>query len=146
MEQRLSIITLGVDNLEAMKKFYTEKFGWTIEAQAKDIAFFKLNGLLFGLYGRKDLASFQGQSPEDSGFKPYTLSYMVSSKEEVQRIYKDFLQRGIKIIKEPEEPSFGGYYFLAADPENNVWEVALNPFMQLDEKGNVLSHQNIDNL
>jgi predicted enzyme related to lactoylglutathione lyase len=127
MEQRLSIITLGVDNLEAMKKFYTEKFGWVIEAQAKDIAFFKLNGLLFGLYGRKDLAAF-------------------NSKEEVQGIYKDFLKRGIKIIKAPQEPPFGGYYFLATDPEENVWEVSLNPFMQLDEKGNVLSHQNIDNL
>ena len=146
MEQRLSIITLGVDNLEAMKSFYTEKFGWSIEAQAKNIAFFKLNGLLLGLYGRKDLAAFTGQWTEGSGFRPFILSYMVASKEKVLQLYEQFLQRGIRVIKEPEQPPFGGYYFLASDIEGNVWEIALNPFMDFDDLGNVLSHQNIDNL
>jgi hypothetical protein len=52
MEQRLSIITIGCDNLQSMKKFYEEKFGWHPVAENKDILFFKLNGFLFGLYGR----------------------------------------------------------------------------------------------
>src|ERR1700682_6767142 len=77
MEQRLSIITIGADNLQAMKAFYVEKFGWQPVAENKDILFFKLNGLLFGLFGRKDMAKFNGASSEGSGFRPYNLAYMV---------------------------------------------------------------------
>lgn len=146
MDQRISIITLGADNLEAMKKFYIEKFGWKIEAQAKDIAFFKLNGLLLGLYGRKDLAAFSGKSPEGSGYRPLVIAYMVNSKAEVEDLYNQFKSRGIEIIKEPSTPPIGGYYFLLSDIEGNVWEVAWNPFMVLDETGNVVSHKNIDHL
>ena len=97
MEQRISIITLGATDLAAMKKFYTEKFGWKIEAQAKDIAFFKLNGLLLGLYGRDDLARFLKRSPQGSGFRPYNLAYMVRTDAEVHEIYKQFVSKGIKI-------------------------------------------------
>ena len=146
MDQRISIITIGADNLAAMKQFYTEKFGWKIEAQAKDIVFFKLNGLLLGLYGRTDLAIFAGKSPEGNGFRPYTLAYMVNSKDEVENLYNQFTRQEIEIIKKPQTPSFGGYYFLACDIEGNVWEIAWNPFITLDEKGNVHSHKNIDNL
>ena len=146
MERRLSIVTIGVNSLPAMKEFYTKKFGWEIEARAKDIIFFKLNGLLLGLYGRKDLANFTGRSPEESGFGPYTMAYMVNSKDEVENLYRQFMSGGIEIIKEPQAPSFGGYYFLATDIEGNIWEIAWNPFITLDENGNVTSHKNIDNL
>ena len=146
MDQRISIITIGANDLAAKKKFYSEKFGWKIEAQAKDIVFFKLNGLLLGIYGREDLAKFQGKSPQPEGFRPYSLSYMVNSEQEVNTLYQEFLSKDIKIISTPWSPSFGGYYFFAEDIEGNVWEVALNPFMKLDMHGNVLSHQNIDNL
>jgi catechol 2,3-dioxygenase-like lactoylglutathione lyase family enzyme len=146
MEQRISIVTLGVDNLVAMKQFYTEKFGWKIEAQAKDIAFFKLNGLLLGLYGRKDLATFTGKSPEGSGFRPLVIAYMVDSKAEVEELYNQFTSRGIEIVKEPSVPSIGGYYFLISDIEGNVWEIAWNPMMVLDKSGNVVAHTNIDHL
>ncbi|MBW8523856.1 VOC family protein [Chryseobacterium chendengshani] len=146
MKQRASIIMIGVDNLEAMKQFYIEKFEWQIEAQASDIIFFKLNGFLFGLYGRKNLANFVGTTGERSGFKPYLLAYMVSSKLIVKQLYKQLKTRGVQIIGEPEESSFGGYYFLIADVEENVWEIAYNPFIKLDKKGNVVAHQNIDKL
>jgi len=146
MEQRLSIITIGADDLIAMKQFYIEKFGWTIEAQAKDIVFFKLNGFLLGIYGRKDLAAFVGTSAEGSGFRPYTLAYMLNSRSEVESMFQQFKSNGVKIIKAPEEPPFGGYYFLLADIEGNIWEIAHNTFLTFDDKGNVTSHKNIDNL
>lgn len=146
MDQRLSIITLGADNLAVMKQFYVEKFGWKLEAAAKDIAFFRLNGLLLGIYGRKDMAAWIGTSPEGNGFRPYAFAYMVGSKTEVEDIYKEFISKDIKITKEPSEPPFGGYYFLISDIEGNVWEIGYNPLMTLDKKGNVTSHKNIDNL
>jgi catechol 2,3-dioxygenase-like lactoylglutathione lyase family enzyme len=146
MEQRLSIITIGADNLPAMKAFYMEKFGWKPVAENKDILFFKLNGILFGLFGRKDMAKFNGASPEGSGFRPYNLAYMVDSKEKVVELYDLLKSRGVKIISEPEVPSFGGYYFLIADLEGNIWEIAWNLFMPLDGNGNVITHKPIDNL
>ena len=146
MEQRLSIITIGADNLQAMRAFYVEKFGWKPVAENKDILFFKLNGFLFGLYGRKDMAKFNGASPEGSGFRPYNLAYMVDSKQKVVELYELLKSRGVKIIKEPEVPPIGGYYFLIADIEGNIWEIAYNLFMPLDENGNVITHKPIDHL
>lgn len=146
MDQRISIITLGVEDLGAMKKFYTEKFGWTIEAQAKDIVFFKLNGLLLGLYGRENMAAAQGKSPKGEGFRPLVIAYMVNDEQTVNEMYKDFKAKGIATLTKPEAPFFGGLFFLAEDIEGNVWEIASNPLMTLDKNGNVTSHKNIDNL
>ena len=146
MDQRLSIITIGADSLPAMRAFYIEKFGWEPVAENKDILFFKLNGFLFGLYGRKDMAKFVGASPEGSGFRPYNLAYMVDSKQKEVELYQLLKSRGVKIIKEPEVPAIGGYYFLIADIEGNIWEIAYNLFIPLDEKGNVITHNPIDHL
>lgn len=147
MEQRLSIITIGADSLQAMRNFYVEKFGWKPVAENKDIIFFKLNGFLFGLYGRKEMAEFNHTSPEGSGFRPYNLAYMVDSKQKVEEIYAFMKSRGVKIVQEPATPPvIGGYYFLMADIEGNSWEVAYNVFIPLDENGNVITHKRIDNL
>lgn len=146
MQQRLSVITLGVEDLQTMKNFYRDKFGWEPVAENKDIVFFKLNGLLFGLFGRKEMAETAGMSPEGSGFRPLTLAYMVGSKKEVVDLYTSLKNKGVKIVREPEEPPIGGYYFLAADPEGNVWDIAYNLFIPLDENGNVITHKSIDHL
>lgn len=146
MQQRLSVITLGVEDLQAMRNFYTEKFGWETVAENKDIVFFKLNGFLFGLYGRKEMAEAAGASPEGTGFRPLTLAYMVESKKEVEDLYTSLKSKGVKIVREPEVPPIGGYYFLMADPEGNIWDIAHNLFIPLDENGNVITHKSIDHL
>lgn len=147
MEQRLSIITIGAENLQAMRNFYVEKFGWKTVAENKDIVFFKLNGFLFGLYGRKEMAAFNNTSPEGSGFRPYNLAYMVKSRKEVEDIYAAVKSKGIRIVQEPKVPPvIGGYYFLMADVEGNIWEVAYNELIPLDENGNVITHKPIDHL
>lgn len=146
MEQRLSIITIGCDSLQAMRKFYVEKFGWSPVAENKDIIFFKLNGFLFGLFGRNELAQFTNTTPEGSGFRPFTMAYMVDSDEKVEELYSEMKNKGVKIIQVPKVPPFGGLYFIMADVEGNVWEVSKNPFMPLDEKGNVVTHKPIDNI
>ncbi len=143
MDQRLSIITIGVDSLQAMRNFYIEKFGWKPVAENEDIVFFKLNGFLFGLYPAKKLADFAATSPEKTGFRPFTLAYMVDSEQKVIDLYNLMKGRGVKIMKEPQVPPIGGYYFLMADIEGNIWEVAYNLFMPLDEKGNVITHKHI---
>jgi uncharacterized protein len=146
MDQRLSVITLGAQNLPAMRRFYVEKFGWEPIAENKDIIFFKLNGFLFSLYGRKELGEFANAPAEGSGFRGFVLAYMVDSKQKVEELYTLFKSKGVKILKEPMAPSFGGYCFLMADLEDNIWEVSWNIFIPLDERGNVITHKPIDHL
>lgn len=147
MNQRLSIITIGTENLQAMRQFYVDKFGWQPVAENKDIIFFKLNGFLFGLFGRQGMAAFNHTSPEGSGFRPYNLAYMVNTKEEVEHIYAALKAKGVTIVQEPAVPPvLGGYYFLLKDIEGNIWEVAWNPYIPIDDDGNVITHKSISHL
>ena len=146
MEQRLSVITIGVDNLSSQTDFYKSKLGWKAVAENKDIVFFKLNGFLFSLFDRKNLAEGSGVSTDGKGFRSMVMAYNVPSKEQVDEVYKQFQNKGIKILKAPGPTPFGGYYFVFADPEENVLEVAFNPYIPLDEKGDVITHESIDDL
>jgi hypothetical protein len=146
MDQRLGIITLGANNLQTLRHFYTDIFGWKPVAENKDIVFFKLNGFLFSIFGRKELAKTSNVSAEGHGFRSFVLAYLVDSKQEVEELYHQLKSRHVKIIQEPQTPPFGGYYFLLADAEDNLWEVACNPYIPLDEAGNVITHKSIDHL
>ncbi|MBD2701472.1 VOC family protein [Spirosoma sp. BT702] len=146
MDQRLSVITLGTDNLAAMKSFYSEKLGWQTEAENKDIVFYKMNGFLFSLFDRNSLATGAGVSATGNGFRSLTLSCNVNSKEEVDVLFKELNAKEVKILNEPQDTPFGGYFFCFADVEDNVLEVAYNPYIPMDERGNVITHKNIDNL
>lgn len=108
--------------------------------------FFKLNGFLFSLFNRKQLAEGTGVSPEGSGFRAMTLAYVVNSREEVDDLYEKFKERGIHILKSPVNVPFGAYYFSFCDPEKNIFEVTYNPYIPLDDDGNVVTHKNIDKL
>ncbi|WP_373331535.1 VOC family protein [Salmonirosea aquatica] len=146
MDQRFSVITLGVDNLPAQLAFYKTKLGWESVAENKTIVFFKMNGFLFSLLDRKALAEGSGVQAEGQGFRSITLSYNVSSTEQVDQLHEQFKANGITILKAPTDTPFGGYYFTFADLENNVLEVAYNPYIPQDDTGNMLTHYNIDNL
>lgn len=146
MESRLNVITLAADDLAAMRNFYCEKIGWTPVAENPDIVFFQLNGFILSIGKKKELADFIGVNPGGTGFRAFTLGYNVSTKEEVDELYSQFHKNGVKVLKEPTEAPFGAYFFYFSDPEGNVLEVAYNPFIPLDEKGNTLTHLSIDDL
>ncbi|MBL4675313.1 MAG: VOC family protein [Mucilaginibacter sp.] len=146
MSQKISVITLGVEDLELQKTFYKNQLGWIPEAENKDIIFFKMNGFLFSLFNRKALADGAGVSADGSGFRALTLSMNVPTEHEVDEIFSLFKAKGIAIVKAPEKTPFGGYYFTFADPEKNVWEITYNPYIPLDDDGNVITHKSIDNL
>ncbi len=148
MKQRLSVVTLGVEDLPAMRQFYAGKLGWQPAAANGDIVFFKLNGLLLSLYGRKQLATFLNLPLPGNpiGFRGFTLAYNVNTAGEVLDLYQSLHAKGVKILKEPFKPDFGGTIFCFADIEENSWEVAYNPFVPLDGQGNVITHYPIDHL
>ncbi|PSL28028.1 hypothetical protein CLV60_107293 [Dyadobacter jiangsuensis] len=137
---------LAADDLPALRDFYTHVLGWEIEAANQDIAFFKLNGILLGMFGREDLAKFNNRDPEGSGFRPFNMALMVNSQAEVESIYSELSGKGVEIVQPITEPDFGGCYFLFADPEGNIWEISNNPFISVDQSGNVLGHQPIAHL
>ncbi len=139
MEQRVTIIGLGVSDLEVSNKFYKEKFGWKLMASSNEsISFFQLNGILLSLYPRAKLAEDAQVSPEGSGFRGVTLAYNTSSKKEVDSLFEDFESKDVQIIKQPEEVFWGGYSGYIADPDDHLWEIAFNPFLALDGQGNTI--------
>lgn len=141
MQQRITFFTIGVSDLDAMKNFYKEKFGWKTMKDENGIVFFKLNGFIFGLYPKHELAEDIGVKDNGEGFKQFSMAVNLNSEKEVDELFADFKKKGVNIIKAPEKVFWGGYRGYVADIENNYWEFAFNPFLKLDNEGNVDSHQ-----
>lgn len=137
MEQRINFITLGVIDLDLMKNWYIKVFGWQPLQDEDNICFFKLNGLILALYPADALAEDIGVNPAGKGFNRFTLSMNLRSEEEVARIMHSLEAKGARIICPPEKVFWGGYRGYIADPEQNYWEFAYNPFMPLDDAGNI---------
>ena len=137
MEQRINFITLGVIDLDLMKNWYINVFGWHPVHDEDNICFFKLNGLILALYPADALAEDIGVSHDGKGFKRFALSMNLRSEEEVANVMQSLEAKGARIICPPEKVFWGGYRGYIADPEQNYWEFAYNPFMPLDDAGNI---------
>jgi len=138
MEQRLTIITLGVSDLKKSTEFYESNFGWKrLSSSTENIVFFYLNGIELALFDRNELAKDATVDNDGKGFKGITLAYNTRSEMEVDEIIKNLKGKGVKIVKEPGKVFWGGYSSYISDLDGNLWEIAFNPFLQLDEKGSV---------
>jgi uncharacterized glyoxalase superfamily protein PhnB len=139
MEQRLTMVSLGVKDLRSATDFYENVLGWVKTSQSNEsITFFKLNGILLGLYGWDSLAEDAAVRAEGHGFRGMALAYNTRSKEEVDAIFKGLGTNGVRIVKPPQETFWGGYSGYFSDPDGHLWEVAWNPFLPLDSKGDVM--------
>jgi catechol 2,3-dioxygenase-like lactoylglutathione lyase family enzyme len=137
MKQHLHIITLGVHDLEISKKFYSETLGWKIARPQEGIVFFQTGGVVLALFPREELAKdalVDSKGHDSAGF---TLAYNARSESEVDEIIDELRSKGVKIVKEPQKVFWGGYSSYFADPDDNRWEVAYNPFFPFDESGNL---------
>jgi len=139
MEQRLTIVGLGVSDLKVSSDFYENKFGWEKRSSSnEDIVFFQLNGILLSLYSREKLADDAMVDHVGEGFKGFTLAYNARTKEEVDEVIADLEKKGVKVVKRPQEVFWGGYSSYIADPDDNLWEIAFNPYLPLDDRGNAI--------
>ncbi len=130
MEQRITFITLGVDDLPLSTEFYENKLGWKrSQNSTENIVFFELNGIHLSLYNRKALAEDATVNDEGSGFKGFTLAHNVGSEKAVDELINDLRNKGVNIVKEPQKVFWGGYSSYFADPDGNLWEVAFNPYL-----------------
>ena len=132
MEPRISIVTLGVGNLDAARKFYREGLGLPVmEPGFPGIAFFTLKGTWLALYPLEELAKDAGVECRTAKFPGMTLAHNVESKAAVDALMKQAEKAGAKITKPAEEKDWGGYSGYFADPDGYLWEVAWNPCFEI---------------
>lgn len=141
MKQALSFLTLGVHDLDRMKEFYRDVFGWKPIKDNDGIVFFKLNGIILALFPAEELADDIGVKNNGKGFKRFSLAMNFGSEQEVNDAFGRLKEKGAKVLKEPEKVFWGGYRGYVADAEDNYWELAYNPFLKMDEAGNVITHK-----
>jgi uncharacterized protein len=136
MDQRLSLVTLGVSDLRRAREFY-EALGWTSGWQeGEDVVFFQAGGMIVALWGRDQLAADTGVR-DGGGWGGVTLAYNARSPEEVDAVMDEAERAGARITRPAGKTFWGGYAGVFVDPEGHPWEVAHNPHWTLAEDGSV---------
>ncbi|HUO36030.1 MAG TPA: VOC family protein [Candidatus Acidoferrum sp.] len=137
MEQRISLVTLGVKDLAASKKFYVEGLGWKPVFENNEVVFFQAGGMIFALFLRDELAADFNAGSATFGRAAMALAYNVREKSEVDPIIQRAAAAGAKILKQPKQAPWGGYSGYFADPDGFAWEVAWNPGWPIAADGSV---------
>jgi uncharacterized protein len=136
VQQRVSLITLGVRDLGRSRAFY-EALGWTTRAQpGDDVVFFQAGGMIVALWDRASLAEDSGVE-DAGGWGGITLAHNVRSPEEVDAIIAEADAAGAKIARRGAETFWGGYSGVFLDPDGHPWEIAHNPHWSVGEDGSV---------
>ena len=134
MNPRISMITLGVQNIKKAVKFYKDGLGFPQIDSPPEVAFFTLNGSWLGLYNKNDLAKDASVSSHSEGFNNFTLSHNVKSEKEVEEVYSQALDAGAISVKSPQKTSWGGFHGYFKDLDGHLWEIAYNPFFWVGPK------------
>jgi uncharacterized protein len=136
VDQRLSLITLGVADLARARAFY-EGLGWTTRAEPDDdVVFFQTGCMIVALWPR-DLLAEDSVVDDNGGWGGITLAYNTRSPEEVDEVIAQAETAGAKIGRAPAETFWGGYSGVFIDPDGHPWEVAHNSRWTIDDDGSV---------
>ncbi len=127
MEPRITLLTLGVGDLERSLAFYRDGLGLPTDGIEQDVAFFKLQGAWLSLYAATSLERDVDLGPRAEGFAGITIAHNVRTREEVDALLQRAGQAGATIPAPAREMAWGGYVGFFADPDGHVWEVAWNP-------------------
>jgi uncharacterized protein len=137
MEQRVSIVTLGVADLKRSREFY-ERLGWRRSmSQAEGVVFFQAGGMALALYPRLELAKDAKLAADGQGFGGIALAYNARSREEVDSVLAQAAAAGAKILKPAQEAFWGGYSGYFSDLDGFLWEIAWNPSFAIGEDGSI---------
>jgi predicted lactoylglutathione lyase len=136
MEQRLSVVTLGVADLDRSRRFY-ETLGWKRGNQHAEVVFFQLNGVVLSLWSRQALAADANLSDDGARFGGIVLAYNARDRAEVDSVLAEAKRAGGRVLKAAGDAFWGGYYGHFSDPDGHVWEVAWNPEWELTPDGTV---------
>jgi uncharacterized protein len=138
MRQKLTLITLGVADLDRAVNFYEKGLGWKKSALSTgDLVLFSLGEMLLALYPRQLLAEDATVEAAGSGFSGVTLSHLAKSEAEVEAVLAEVAKLGATVVKPAQKVFWGGYSGYFKDLDGHLIEVAFNPFWELDENGNL---------
>jgi catechol 2,3-dioxygenase-like lactoylglutathione lyase family enzyme len=138
MRQKLTVITLGVSDLEKATEFYEQGLGWKkSSASTDDLVLFSLGGFALALYPRNLLAADASVPAEGRGFSGVTVSFNAKSIKEVDEVLLEVEKVGATIVKPAQKAFWGGYSGYFQDPDGHLIEVAYNPFWPLDDNGDL---------
>jgi hypothetical protein len=139
MQQRITLITLGVRDLGRARSFY-EAIGWTGGEQPdEEVVFFQAGAMILGLWRRERLLEEAGLT-DTGGTEAVSLAHNVGSREEVDAVIEEAERAGATIRRRPAPTDWGGYSALFADLDDHLWEVAHNPGWKLAEDGTISLH------
>lgn len=139
MRQKITLITLGVEDLARALNFYETGLGWKRSpASAEDMIVFPLGGIVLGLYPRHLLAEDATLEDSHPGFSGIALAYNAQSEEEVDKVLAEVVALGATLVKPAQKVFWGGYSGYFKDPDGHLIEVAYNPFWELDADGNLV--------
>lgn len=127
MKPRISMLTLGVSDLERSVRFYEQGLGFPRMESPPEVAFFTLHSSWLGLYDLQSLAEDAGVSPEGSGFSGIAIAHNVDSESAVDEVLEQAVAAGARLVKPGRKVFWGGYSGYFADPDGYLWEVAHNP-------------------
>ena len=137
MEQRITLVTLGVSDYARACEFY-KALGWSVAMDVEETAFFQANGVILVLWGRDKLSEDMGIPDRGEPWGGIALAHNVRSREEVHEVIELARRNGAEITREPAETFYGGYAGVFRDLDGHVWEVAHNPGFGLDDDGSII--------
>ena len=138
MEQRVSLVTLGVSDVARARAFY-EALGWTSESEGEDVVFFQAGGMVVALWDRASLAEDSGVT-DDGSSSSVTLAHNVDSPDAVDRVLTEAASAGATIVRSGAPTFWGGYSGVFKDVDGHPWEVAHNPGWPIAADGSVSLH------
>jgi uncharacterized protein len=137
VEQRVTLVTLGVSDYGRAKAFY-EALGWSPALEVDETAFFQGNGIILALWGREKLGPDLGILDDGARWSGIALAHNVRSQEEVHEVIEQARENGAAITREPAKTFYGGYAGVFRDLDGHAWEIAHNPGFGLDDDGNIV--------
>ena len=138
MDQRLSLVTLGVADLARSRHFYEQGLGWSRGNTEDEIAFYQLGGIVLALWTRHELADDARLADTGATFSGITLAFNTRGHDEVDEVLAQAAAAGATVLKPGEETEWGGYSGYFSDPDGHAWEVAWNPGWSISADGSVV--------
>lgn len=136
MPQHISVITVGVADLAASKRFYNDGFGWTPMFENDEIVFYQMNGFIFGTWLKASMeADLTRALPSAAG--AVSLAHNVGGQEDVSALMDRLTRHGGQLLRPADAPPHGGFRGHVADPDGHAWEIAWNPAFTIDAQGHV---------
>jgi uncharacterized protein len=134
MQQQISVITLGIEDLARSRRFYADGFGWKPVFEAPEIIFYQMNGFVLGTWLTSALEADM-RRPQLARPGAFALAHNVPARDDVERVLERLCTFGGRLLRKATEPPHGGFNGYVADPDEHAWEVAWNPAWPISEEG-----------